>query len=207
MVGAELNEKNMFKEQAKKDWEKILLSRSKELIDGGRFICINFGIDKEGRYLGNTGAQSMFDNFTFHWKKLLNEGYISNDEFIATTFSQHYRTVEEFRAPFDDPNSLVSQSGLKLKSCSTRITKCPYNNYYLSNKNIMSKSDYAKSLIPTMRSWSETVFKTALINRNEVERDKIVDHFYKSYQDEIANNPEGHAMDYVHIIMDIEKKI
>ena len=35
--------------------------------------------------------------------------------------------------------------------------------------------------------------------------DKIVNKFYKSYQDEIAMNPEGHAMDYIHIIMDIEK--
>ena len=30
--------------------------------------------------------------------------------------------------------------------------------------------------------------------------------FYKSYEDEIAKNPEGHAMDYIHIIMEIEKE-
>ena len=24
---------------------------------GGRFICINFGIDENGRYLGNTGGK------------------------------------------------------------------------------------------------------------------------------------------------------
>ena len=43
--------------------EKILINRSKELISGGRFICINFGIDSQGRYLGNTGGHNMFDRF------------------------------------------------------------------------------------------------------------------------------------------------
>jgi len=36
-------------------------------------------------------------------------------------------------------------------------------------------------------------------------KDYGINKFYKSYQDEIAMNPEGHAMDYIHIIMDIEK--
>jgi len=57
-----------------------------------------------------------------------------------------------------------------------------------------------------MRSWSETVFKTALQNRNDQEINKIVDDFYNSYQDEVSSNPDGHAMDYIHIVMDIEKK-
>ena len=69
----------------------------------------------------------------------------------------------------------------------------------------MSSTDFAENLIPTMRSWSETVFRTALKGRDEENIDIIVNKFYKSYQDEIAINPEGHAMDYIHIIMDIEK--
>ena len=30
-------------------WESILLARSEELISGGRFICLNFGIDEKGQ--------------------------------------------------------------------------------------------------------------------------------------------------------------
>ena len=56
-----------------------------------------------------------------------------------------------------------------------------------------------------MRSWSETVFRTALIDRKENEINNIVNSFYNSYQQEISENPDGHAMDYVHIIMEIEK--
>lgn len=205
MTGANQNEIKLFKDQAHKDWETILLNRSYELIKGGRFVCINFGIDEQGRCLGNTGGDVMFNNFAKNWKHLEDQGMISNQEFINATFTQHYRTVEEFRKPFDDKESAVSKSGLILKSCETMITDCPYKTYYLNNKNTMSSSDYAKTLIPTMRSWSETVFKNALINRSENEINKIVDKFYSLYIDDVSKNPEGHAMDYVHVIMDIEK--
>ena len=205
MTGANENEKQLFKNQAKKDWETILLNRSKELIKGGRFICINFGIDEQGRCLGNTGGHIMFNNFAKNWQHLLDQGLITHQEFINATFTQHYRTVEEFRKPFDDKDSVVSKSGLILKSCETMITDCPYKMHYLDNKDTMSSEEYAKTLIPTMRSWSETVFKNALIDRTEKDINEIVDKFYNLYIDEVSKNPEGHAMDYVHVIMDIEK--
>lgn len=205
MVGASEKEKFQFEKQALKDWESILLSRSEELISGGRFICLNFGIDEKGRYLGNTGGHSMFDKFTFHWKALRDKGEISDYEFKAATFAQHYRTVSEFCKPFVNHNSSVYKSGLRLISCSTKLTYCPYQLEYQNNKNSISPEKYAENLIPTMRSWSETVFRTALIGRKEKEIDEIVEKFYNSYQQEIVENPEGHAMDYIHIIMEIEK--
>ena len=85
------------------------------------------------------------------------------------------------------------------------ITDCPYKMYYLNNKNTMSSHEYAHTLIPTMRSWSETVFKNALINRGENEVNEIIDMFYNLYIQDVSNDPEGHAMDYVHVILDIEK--
>ena len=205
MVGANISERLKFEKQALKDWESILLSRSKELVKGGRFICLNFGIDESGRYLGNTGGHSMFDRFAYHWKTLLNNGIITEDEYKSATFSQHYRTILEFRKPFDDKNSTVYKSGLRLKSCKTRLTKCPYKENYKKNIKSITKKNFAENLIPTMRSWSETVFRTALSNRKKDEIDKIINKFYNSYQKEIAKNPEGHSMDYIHIIMDIEK--
>ena len=205
MTGASQNEVKLFKDQAHKDWETILLNRSSELIKGGRFVCINFGIDEKGRSLGNTGGKVMFNNFAKNWKYLENQGIITNQEFINATFTQHYRTIEEFRKPFNDKESAVSKSGLILKSCETMITDCPYKIDYLSNKSTMSSKEYAKNLIPTMRSWSETVFKNALINRSEDEENEIVDMFYNLYIEDVSKDPEGHAMDYVHVIMDIEK--
>jgi len=147
----------------------------------------------------------MFNNFSKNWRLMQKQGIISEQEFINATFTQHYRTIDEFKQPFEDPNSSVSKSGLRLKSCETMITDCPYKVNYLNNRNSMTSKDYAHSLIPTMRSWSETVFKNALINRTEKDINEIVDKFYNLYIDEVSKNPEGHAMDYVHVIMDIEK--
>ena len=62
-----------------------------------------------GRFLGNTGGHSMFDRFYHHWSRQMREGLITEDEFHNTTFSQHYRTVEEFTRPFRNKNSKVNQ--------------------------------------------------------------------------------------------------
>ena len=69
----------------------------------------------------------------------------------------------------------------------------------------MTPLEYAKSFIPTTRSWSETVFKTALNKRKAEEAEEIVGAFYKKYMDQVIENPDGHSMDYIHIIMEIEK--
>ena len=206
-VCADAVSKLAFARQAALDWKNILLARAAELVPGGRFICLNFGIDDEGRYLGNTGGKHMFDHFHKIWKVLYNKNNITKDEYERATFVQYYRTMEEFCAPFADPNSEVSRAGLVVKSSSSKLTKCPYEAAFLNAGGKMSSMEYAQSLIPTMRSWSETVFKTALKGRDNSEINNIVDGFYQSYAEEVAKDPEGHAMDYVHIILDIEKSI
>jgi hypothetical protein len=205
MVGANTKERAEFTRQAARDWERILLGRAAELAKGGRFICMNFGIDEEGRYLGHTGGMNMFDRFSAHWAALRDGGVISSDEFVKATFAQHYRTVEEFTAPFSDPSSSVSKAGLKLLSVNTRLTPCPFRLAYDKSEGKMSSAEFAATLIPTMRSWSETVFRTALEGRAENEIDTIIDQFYGAYEIEVAGNPDGHAMDYIHIILEIEK--
>ncbi len=205
MVGAAPAERAAFEAQAAADWEAILLARAAELVPGGRFICLNFGIDEEGRYLGGTGGVDMFGCFAKHWRALVDYGSITEDEFRRATFVQHYRTVEEFTAPFKDPNSAVSKAGLKLVSAHTLLTPCPYREAFEQSDGAMSTRQFAISYIPTLRSWSETVFTSALSDRPKDEAQALVDRFYQAYEDEVANNPDGHAMDYVHIVLDIEK--
>ena len=210
MVGANEDERAQFTRQAAADWERILLGRAAELASGGRFICMNFGIDEDGRYLGHTGGITMFDRFNAHWAALRDAGTITAEEYLRATFAQHYRTVEEFTAPFEDENSAICAAGLKLLSVNTRLTPCPFRVAYEVSQEKpaaerMTAAAFAASLIPTMRSWSETVFRTALEGRPEAEIDQIVDQFYAAYEAEIAASPAGHAMDYIHIILEIEK--
>ena len=199
--------KTAYAAQAGDDWTDILLARAAELVPGGRFICLNFGIDADGYYLGNTGGKHMFDHFHKHWQALYTDGTITVDEYERASFAQYYRTMDEFCAPFNDPDNPVSKTGLILQSSSNKVTKCPYEAAFLAAGGpggSLSNDAYADSLIPTMRSWSETVFRTALAGREEAEIDRITDRFYQAYRDEVAANPTGHAMDYVHIILDIK---
>lgn len=206
MVGASGPTLEAYAARAAQDWENILLARASELTPGGRLVFMNFGKDEEGRYLGATGGVNMFDTFHELWRDLAAEGRISQDEYTNASFSQFYRTKEEFSAPLVDPSSPVHAAGLRLISAHTGVVGCPYRAAFDTSGGAMSAREFAVSYIPTLRSWSETVFANALdTSRPADDRAAIVDLFYQRYEDRVAENPDGHAMDYVHCYLAIEK--
>ena len=206
MVGASSNTLTAYAAQAQKNWNDLLLARANELRPNGQLVMLNFGIDEEGRYLGNTGGVNMFDTFADLWTQMRDESVISSDEFINTAFPQYYRTVEEFCAPFKNEDSQVYQAGLRLVSAQTGVVKCPYRKAYDESDGAMSAREFAQSYIPTLRSWSEAVFLSGLDDARPLEqRHLIVDDFYKRYEDRVASDPDGHAMDYVHCYLAVRK--
>lgn len=206
MVGTSGDALAAFADRAAKDWENILLARARELVPGGRLVFMNFGKDEQGRYLGGTDGVDMFDTFDRLWKDLAAKGRITQQEYINATFSQFYRTKEEFSAPLVDTGSPVHAAGLRLISAHTGLVRCPYRAAFEAAGGAMSAREFAVSYIPTLRSWSETVFATALdSSRSAAERAAIVDEFYQNYEDLVAANPDGHAMDYIHCYLAIEK--
>lgn len=203
-VGAAPDEQALFRKQAMADWDTILLHRAKELAPGGKLVLANFCADEKGRYLGHTGGISMFDEFARHWRALWQKGRISEAEYRGATFQQFYKTPDEFAAPFRDKGSKVARAGLRLDHISTTVTACPYAADFKKHGDAKA---FAKAYVPTLRSWSETVFAGALdASRTPQERAAIVDAFYGAYEADVAKSPEGHAMDYVHCFMVITKK-
>ena len=206
MVGASGAVLAAYAARAALDWQAILLARARELRSGGRLVFMNFGKDEAGRYLGNTDGVDMFDTFDHHWRAMAEAGLISRDEYIAATFSQFYRTKDEFCAPLLDPQSPVHRAGLRLAGARTGITRCPYRAAFDAAGGAMTARAFADSYIPTLRSWSETVFANALEpSRPAADRARLVDDFYQRYADMVAADPTGHAMDYVHCYLEIEK--
>jgi hypothetical protein len=203
MVGARASERAAFAAQAAQDWEAMLTARARELVPGGRLCLFNFGIDDEGRYLGHTGGVSMFDTFNDIWAGLAGEGTITGAEYRATNFPQHYRTVAEFTAPFEDRNSPVFRSGLRLEHVETRVVRCPYARDFEVHGDA---AKFARDYIPTLRSWSEPVFLNGLsADREPAGKAAIIDEFYTRYQSRVASSPQGHGMDYVHIYLVVRK--
>ncbi|MFK8076767.1 MAG: hypothetical protein AB8B84_09300 [Granulosicoccus sp.] len=204
MVGAEGDELKAFEQQGREDWAAILLHRARELKPGGRLVLINFCQDEQGRYLGNTGGVNMFNNFNANWQSFLADGTISEQEYQGMTLPQYYNTVDEFSAPLLDKNSDVYKAGLRLESIKTAVVPCPFAEDF---KQHGDANKFAKAYIPTIRSWNESVFAGALsADRSQQERSELIEAYYQRYQDQVAENPEGHGMGYVHAYMTIAKE-
>ncbi len=202
-VGAVGDEWQTFRNFALHDWETILLHRAKELAPGAILVMANFCIDEEGQYLGNTGGANMFDTFNLLWRDLAEAGVITETEYQATAFPQFYKTKDEFCAPLTDPASPVSRSGLCLEQAYTGLTKCPYRAEFEREGD---PAAFADAYVPTLRSWSETVFMNGLDKSRPIdERRQIVDEFYQNYNTLVRKAPEHHAMDYVHTYMVVTK--
>ena len=203
MVGATGDALVKFAEQGKRDWERILLNRSKELVSGGRLVLVNFGRDEEGRYLGNTFGVNMFDTFNEIWNEFLENGRISREEYVRMTLPQYYNTVEEFSAPLTDPASPVYQSGLRLVDVHTRIVPCPFAEEFKTHGNVKR---FANAYIPTIRSWNQSIFLGALDESRPLEeRQELIESYYGTYHQRVLDAPEGHGMDYVHAYLIVEK--
>ncbi|MCP3689720.1 MAG: class I SAM-dependent methyltransferase [Gammaproteobacteria bacterium] len=202
-VGAEGKELDAYRQQAHSDWRQILMHRSRELKPGGRLVLINFGVDSEGRYLGNTGGINMFDSFNQIWQSFVTQKRISQQEYENMTLPQYYNSVEEFSAPFSSADEAVYRAGLRLEHIETRIVKCPYAEDYKSHGDA---ARFAREYIPTIRSWNESIFFNGLSDeRSTEERHELIEDYYGTYQSMVENNPEGHGMDYVHAYTVISK--
>ena len=199
MVGAGGEERHAYEETGRIEWERLLHLRARELVQGGRLVFLNFGIDEQGRYLGHTGGVSMFDTFNALWQALASEGVITGSEYANTNFPQVYRTAEQFTAPLRDTASQVYRAGLRLEHVESRHLVCPYAKVFGKHKDA---ERFAREYIPTLRSWSEPTFASGLAaERTPDERASILDEFYGRYERLVAKSPAGHGMDYIHIHM------
>lgn len=197
MVGATGAVRAAWDELGAVEWERMLHLRARELVKGGRLCFLNFGIDGEGRYLGNTGGVSMFETFSALWRGLAADGIITEREYVATNFPQVYRTAEQFAAPLQDPASQVYRAGLRLEHIEARHLVCPYARAFAEHKDA---ARFARDYIPTLRSWSEPTFAAGLDPaRPADERQRILDTFFDRYEALVARAPDGHGMDYIHI--------
>lgn len=203
MVGATGDELTQFTSQAREDWETILMCRARELKPGAQMVLVNFCRDQNGRYLGSTGGVNMFDTFDDIWKELIGAGRITEEEYISMTLPQYYHTVDEFSAPLIQESNRCYKAGLRLESIETAVVPCPFAEQFKLDGDVKK---FADGLIPTVRSWNQSIFAAGLDpGRPKTEREQIIEDYYASYHRKVLEQPEGHGMDYVHAYMTISK--
>jgi hypothetical protein len=202
-VGAQGKELQAFKEQGQKDWERILICRAQELVKRGKMVIINFCRNETGQYLGNTDGANIFTVFNQLWQDFVAEEIITQTEFTRMTLPQYYRTLKEHKAPFE-VGGAAYQAGLRLEKIETRVVQCPYAQRFQSGE--WDAPTFAKSYIPTLRSWTESTFLSGLSPRRSViQRETIIERYYQRYQSLVSNDPNKHKMDYVHAYLVINK--
>jgi hypothetical protein len=202
-VGATDDERALYRKQGHTDWTSTLLARASEMVDGGRLVVANLCVNEHGHYIGSTGGSCMFDTLTTHWRNLAATGAITDTEYRAATFQMYYQTPQEYSAPFDDPNSPVSRAGLRLDRVSTVITPCPFAAIFREQRDATA---YARSYVPSIRSWSESTFQGALdSNRPPEERAAILNRLYEAYEADVTAAPTSHWKDYVHCLLSVSK--
>jgi hypothetical protein len=202
-VGGTETERVAYRNQALSDWTAILLARARELVPGGRLVLANFCVDECGRYLGSTAVSNLFDTLAKHWRTLFLTNIITEDEYRAGTIQQYYRTIDDFVAPFKDPDSPVSRAGLRLERVSTMLTPCPFAAMFRQQRDVTA---FARAYVLHFRAWSQSTFVGALNpNRPAAERAAIIDQFYQAYETEVAACPEAHWVDRVHCVQTIVK--
>lgn len=190
------------------DWTNILCARAKELRVGGKLVLVNFCIDKDGQYLGNTKnvPRNMFREMEKQWKALWLENIISKKEYERAQILNYYRTVDEMCSPLLEPDSMVRKSGLRLEHVSTAVTKCPYRSRWLAKE--CSLEAFAEELVLTMRTWSNSSFQSALNpSRSLDEKTSICDSLFQKIELAVRDCPEDFGMEYVHAFMVIRKEM
>jgi hypothetical protein len=170
---------------------------------GGRLVLANLCVDELGRYLGSTAVANLLDTLTQRWRALASANIITADEYRAGTIQQYYRTVDDFVAPFTDPDSPVSRAGLRLEHVSTMLTPCPFAAQFRRRGD---GDAFARAYVPHFRAWSESTFVNALDrSRPQAERAAIINQFYRAYEADVVARPEAHWADRVHCVQTIVK--
>ena len=92
-------------------------------------------------------------------------------------FGELFRTVDEFTAPFADPEGPVRRAGLVLEHVETRVVRCPSA---VACGEHGDPARFAHESILTLRSWSEAIFASGMAtSRPGVERQAILGRFLR----------------------------
>jgi len=85
----------------------------------------------------------------------------------------YFRTVNEFKKPFESADSPVRKAGLSLVSIETKVVPCPYREKWLKNGG--DPEAHARWFIPSTRTWSNATFlsgKFGILSYNPIKKGK-----------------------------------
>ena len=125
----------------------------------------------------------MFDTFNKIWKEFLEDGRITEEEYLRMTLPQYYNTVKKFSHPLVEVDHPVYQSGLRLENIQTATILCPFAEEFKTHGD---RKRFVDDYIPTIRSWNESIFAGALDDtRSPKDKKDLIKSFYGTYHQRV----------------------
>ncbi|XP_046334596.2 farnesoic acid carboxyl-O-methyltransferase-like [Haliotis rufescens] len=187
--GTEAVVRQRLEKQASEDWERFLIFRSRELKKGGLMI-VAAPSDNANRPGGvRICSETLLQTLNSTWKEFRDKGRISKTEFINTNLACFQKSLDMLKSPFEDPNSKVVMSGLRLLSAEVVTIPCGACDDWLwqkENKGVDDRAGYARRYVAANRCWSNSAFLTGLSeSRSKVEKEEIVNELYDQVEEGI----------------------
>jgi hypothetical protein len=100
--------KRAFHQQAAEDWRRFLAARGRELCEGGQLVVLTMAADDSGDF----GYRAVLEEMYASLVKMVQDGFLSEQELQQMTIPTVGRSRDEFLAPFAAEGSFA---GLRLQ--------------------------------------------------------------------------------------------
>jgi hypothetical protein len=105
-LSSDAEAKNAFHRQAAEDWRQFLVARGRELCEGGQLVVLTMAADEHGEFGYRALLQAMYASLL----KMVESGFLSEEELRRMAIPTVGRSREEFLAPFGATGSFAGLS-------------------------------------------------------------------------------------------------
>ena len=172
--------------QSARDWSGFLQSRSSELRDGGKMLCL---------VIIDTGQPENSDLlWTYLWDSIVElgqQGELTQSEQLRITIPIWYRSMDELRAPFGSGDQFA---GLRLEYIEAISAPDPY---WPSFEETGDSEAFGNSWANAMRAISAPTIVEALGS----DRDRLVEEIFERCAARIAGTPIKYDWDLAAVVM------
>lgn len=193
-------ELRQWAQQAARDWDTFLHFRSLELRPSGRLIVIGGEADEKGQF----GLEPLLDGANALLSRIVDEGELSDDEFVDMCLPCYCRSDREWIACHDPESNQVTETELSLLHSKSFVFPDPHFEEFCRTADAAS---FAQSLAEFFRAFSEpSLFASLAGDRTSEERKGLIDSFYLRLQEAIAAEPYKYECSYRYRFMEFEKR-
>jgi hypothetical protein len=178
------NVRAALQEQSRRDWDRFLAERARELRDGGEVVVVG-GASRQD---GSSGAEGLFEMITSVLDEMVDDGTLRDAERNAIFYPTWNRTLDEFVAPFSDR----SGHGAALELREAREDSIDDGDSFPQFRRDGEAAAFADAYISFVRAvTARSFFRWLDPDRREGQRREVEDDFYRRLQQHIGADPEA----------------